>query len=172
MADKLELNAYQTRRILDLSHEASEYAKALGVDNLFTPIASDGQTVLAPGSNYKGNETVYTEAMDIVKDRLEVVIGKKNPLAEEAKNTIAVLAWNTPGVWRYRKDKPHFSLKNKTHSPIYLNCREFIKYPQAMHLIAAFAQSEYESTCPDADVFTGGELAGVYFATWFANNFN
>lgn len=163
-----ELSPFQIRRINDLAVEVNAYGQAHHVDQLVIPIGNDGVTVLAPGRGYVGNEQLYTDAMERFNPQLGIVLEMENPLARATEGTVATLLWNVPGVFRYRDKKPHFTLKNKSHSPVYFNCRELIKWPVAMNIICSLFEAEYEATCQAADVFAGGELAGVYFATWWA----
>ena len=66
------------------------------------------------------------------------------------------------------KGSPYFTLTSGKKSPVYVDCRKIISYPD----IAAFVT---ESACrlfahKDFDAVAGGETAGIPFAAWVAAN--
>ena len=61
-----------------------------------------------------------------------------------------------------------FKLASGNLSPIYVDCRKLISYPNVMDVIAENAKRMIEKEIGSVDVLAGGETAGIPFAAWVA----
>jgi len=73
------------------------------------------------------------------------------------------------GAVNFRPEKP-FQLTSGWASPVYVDCRKVISYPQERREILRLAtESLAKATGKDAfDVIAGGETAGIPYAAWLA----
>lgn len=61
-----------------------------------------------------------------------------------------------------------FKLASGNLSPIYVDCRKLISYPNVMDTIAINAKRIIEKSIGNVDILAGGETAGIPFAAWVA----
>jgi orotate phosphoribosyltransferase len=73
------------------------------------------------------------------------------------------------GAVNFRADPP-YRLTSGRVSPVYIDCRRIISFPQAREMCMDFAVSMLlRDVGPDAfDAVAGGETAGIPFAAWIA----
>ena len=88
---------------------------------------------------------------------------RKNLAGETLEHLLRIQAVNFKGA-------PYFTLTSGKKSPVYVDCRRIISYPD----IASFVT---ESACrllahKDFDAVAGGETAGIPFAAWVAAKMN
>ncbi len=78
--------------------------------------------------------------------------------------TFEKIFWDTKAI-SINIENP-FKLASGKLSPIYIDCRKLISYPQIMDLIAKEATPIIEKINPD--VIAGGATAGIPFAAWIS----
>lgn len=164
---------YQKERLESLATEMNSQAQrrySMKGQLFVTPADWRGNDpVIGPGSNYQGNEGIFSEIMEAYQHQIGMAMSRINPFKDVSEQTIGLVLWTTDGVFRY-DGKNHFTLANGTKSPVYFNMRVLSKRPNAMNLITGFFQTECEYTCEKPDVLVGGEAAGIPFATWWAES--
>ncbi len=71
---------------------------------------------------------------------------------------------------RFQTDPP-FTLTSGMVSPVYIDCRKIISYPDIRTKLTDFAISvlRHEGVVERTDVIAGGETAGIPFAAWIAD---
>lgn len=86
---------------------------------------------------------------------------------EIARKTAALLL--DTGAIHFNVQKP-FVLTSGRQSPVYVDCRRPISFPQARAQLMDFAVEVLRRDCPgrDFDVIAGGETAGIAYAAWIA----
>ena len=69
----------------------------------------------------------------------------------------------------FRPDAP-FTFTSGRSSPVYVDCRRIISFPQARQTLMSLAVDliEQETASNPPDVIAGGETAGIPFAAWIA----
>ncbi len=82
------------------------------------------------------------------------------------KESIERALWESKAV-KIDTEK-QFTLASGKLSPIYIDCRTIISFPNVMDLIADKAVEIIEKKIGNVDLIAGGETAGIPFAAWIA----
>lgn len=71
-------------------------------------------------------------------------------------------------------DATPYTLTSNTRSPVYIDCRKLISFPQPRSLVLGLARLivAYELRDTRFDVIAGGETAGIPYAAWLAQDLN
>ncbi|HIK00096.1 TPA: orotate phosphoribosyltransferase [archaeon] len=92
---------------------------------------------------------------------------KKNiKTVKKFKESIERALWDAKAI-QINTEK-QFTLASGKLSPIYIDCRKLISFPNVMDQIAARAKEIIEKNIGNVDVLAGGETAGIPFAAWIA----
>ena len=81
------------------------------------------------------------------------------------KNELIQKIWEIKAVSVNTKEQ--FTLVSGAKSPIYIDCRKLISYPEIMDMVADEAQKVIEKI-GNIDVLAGGVTAGIPFTTWIS----
>ena len=95
-----------------------------------------------------------------------------NYLAPDARHSIAAALIDS-GCVSVRTDEP-FRLPSGWASPVYMDCRRLISFPEARREVLGYAiKMLRESGCLDGlDGVAGGESSGIALAAWVADELN
>ena len=93
----------------------------------------------------------------------------RSPRQQAAAKTIANILLETKAV-NFRPEEP-YTLTAGWASPVYIDCRWLISFPEARQTITRLAREEIEQVIgPDKlDTVAGGETAGVPYAAWISD---
>ena|SRR3989338_1967436 len=100
------------------------------------------------------------------KKKMKIQKRKNIKTVKKFKESIERVLWDVKAVQISAERK--FTLASGKLSPIYIDCRKLISYPNAMDLIAARAKELMDKSIGKVDVLAGGETAGIPFAAWIA----
>jgi orotate phosphoribosyltransferase len=89
-------------------------------------------------------------------------------MAKDAARTTAQILIETKSVL-FQPDEP-FTLTSGRKSPVYIDCRRLISFPEARGSLMAMMADQIRDAIPvdEIDVVAGGETAGIPFAAWIA----
>ncbi|MEQ9448558.1 MAG: orotate phosphoribosyltransferase, partial [Rhodospirillaceae bacterium] len=73
----------------------------------------------------------------------------------------------------FRPEEP-YTLTAGWASPVYIDCRKLISFPEARQTVTALAKEEIAETIglSDLDTVAGGETAGIPYAAWISDALN
>ena len=85
--------------------------------------------------------------------------------SETAKLLIDIKAIN------FNFDSP-FVLTSGKKSPVYVDCRKIISFPQERKIILSYAENYFKENKIEFDLLAGGETAGIPYAAFLAERLN
>ena len=96
----------------------------------------------------------------------------RNARQQAAGQTVAKFLLDTKAV-NFRPEEP-YKLTAGWASPVYIDCRKLISFPEARQTVTALAKAEIlESVgAGKLDAVAGGETAGIPYAAWISDALN
>jgi orotate phosphoribosyltransferase len=96
----------------------------------------------------------------------------RNSRQEAAGRTVAKFLLDIKAV-NFRPEEP-YKLTAGWASPVYIDCRKVISFPEARQTITRLAKAEIEEAIGAAniDAVAGGETAGIPYAAWISDAVN
>ena len=93
----------------------------------------------------------------------------RSPRQQAAAKTIANILLETKAV-NFRPEEP-YTLTAGWASPVYIDCRWLISFPEARQTITRLAREEIEQVIglDKLDTVAGGETAGIPYAAWISD---
>ena len=90
---------------------------------------------------------------------------RKNNIAEETARALFDI-----GAIHFNAKEP-FTFTSGKQSPVYVDCRKIISFPDTRRMVIAYAMEILEASCgADAfDYIAGGETAGIPYAAWLSD---
>lgn len=99
-------------------------------------------------------------------------INTRNERQEAAGKAVAKILLDIKAV-NFRPDEP-YKLTAGWASPIYIDCRKLISFPEARQTVTRLAKAEIEEAigASSLDAVAGGETAGIPYAAWISDALN
>jgi orotate phosphoribosyltransferase len=93
----------------------------------------------------------------------------RNPRQKSAGQTVARILLDIKAV-NFRPEEP-YKLTAGWASPVYIDCRKLISFPEARQTVTALAKEELEENVGSGNIDTvaGGETAGIPYAAWISD---
>lgn len=93
----------------------------------------------------------------------------RNDRQKTASQMVAKILLDIKAV-NFRPEKPYI-LTAGWASPVYIDCRKIISFPEARQIVTELAKAEVEENIGLAavDTIAGGETAGIPYAAWIAD---